>query len=458
MAEKVISTMNSESEKVLLAHCLRFPENMAIIFDGLKSEDFLSPKHRILFQAIREHPLTIGRIDKLLLSNTLKSKGWNIEPSELITLEDDYGFDGLDIDYHKREVILASQRRHLADFLSAQVKEIEEGNTDFEAVKGKLLDGINTISSDSFKSNCVKGSEAFFDEIRDLHSGRAINKAIPSGWKTLDDLLGGFRSNELSILTGETGSGKTTWAANLGYRFSKAGHPVLIASFEMKPLAIIRKMVAMETAYSFYDLKKEELESSLKTISFLPLHFIDIYGEIGITELRNSIYYAKRRHGIKLVILDHLHFFLRYAGDQERQAIDQALRDIKSWAMDLNIHIILIVHPTKLTYDNKVVHLNDLKGSSGLKQIPDNVLSIWRSRDGNDLKNPQNEIILYILKVRDDEGDEGKVILTFDKRSQGYEDSGPGLARPVEGRVSPDSSSPRSRVLSGKDLSSGYDQ
>jgi len=422
------------SEKAILAHCLRFPENMAIVLDGFKSEDFLSPKHRALFQAIREHPLTIGRIDKLLLSNNLKKKGWNIEPSELLTLEDEYSFDGLDIEYHKREVILASQRKRLANFLSVQAKEIEEGNTDFEGVKGKLLDGINNISSDSFKSNSVKATEAFFDEIRDLHSGQSINKAIPSGWEKLDDLIKGLRPNELSILTGETGSGKTTWAANLGYRLSKCGHPVLIASFEMKPMTIIRKMIQMESGYPFHDLKKQELESSLKVISSLPLHFIDVYGQIGISELRNSIYYAKRRHGVQLVILDHLHFFLRYSGDQERQAIDQALRDIKSWAMDLDIHIILIVHPTKLTYDNKVVHLNDLKGSSGLKQIPDNVLSIWRPRGEDNSKNPQNEILLYLLKVRDDSGDEGKVILTFDKRSQSYEDSGSGGAPAAEGK------------------------
>ena len=434
MVEKAISTMNSESENVIIAHCLRFPEDMATVLDGLKSEDFFSPKTRAIFQAIREHPLTIGHIDKLLLSNNLKAKGWDIPVSELITLEDEYSFDGLDIEYHKRELRLASQRQRLVDFLSGQQKEIEKGESDLETIKGKLLDGINIISSDSFKSNVVKSSKAFFEEIRDLHSGRAINKAISSGWKSLNDLLGGFRSNELSILTGETGSGKTTWAANLGYRLSKAGYPVLIASFEMKPMAIIRKMVQMESGYPFHDLKKQELESSLKVISSLPLHFIDVYGEIGISELRNSIYYAKRRHGIKLVILDHLHFFLRYSGDQERQAIDQALRDIKSWAMDLDIHIILIVHPTKLTYDNKVVHLNDLKGSSGLKQIPDNVLSIWRSREGNDLKNPKNEIVLYILKVRDDSGDEGKVILTFDKRSQSYSDSGQIETPLVEGK------------------------
>jgi replicative DNA helicase len=447
----------SDSEKAILAHCLRFPEDMAIILGDLKSEDFPSPKPKVLFQAIREHPLTIGHIDKLLLSNTLKAKGWDIPVSELITLEDEYSFDGLDIEYHKREVKLVSQRRRLVDFLSVQQREIEEGNIDLETIKGKLLDGINIISSDSFKSNVVKSSEAFFEEIRDLHSGHSINKAIPAGWKAFDGLLGGFRSNELSILTGETGSGKTTWAANLGYRFSKAGHPVLIASFEMKPMAIIRKMIQMDNGYPFHDLKKQELESSLKAISSLPLHFIDVYGEIGISELRNSIYYAKRRHGIKLIILDHLHFFLKYSGDHERLAIDQALRDIKAWAMQLDIHIVLIVHPTKLTYDNKVVHLNDLKGSSSLKQIPDNVLSIWRPRGEDDLKKPQGEVILYILKCRADEGDEGKVILTFDKRSQSYEDSGPGLARPTEGRKGSGPSSPSSRPPERHWLN-GYDQ
>ncbi len=307
-----------------------------------------------------------------------------------------------------------------------------------------------------FGSKLIKGPEAFFDEIRALHDGTLGNDGVPTGWDNFDAYLGGFRPNELTVLTGETASGKTTWAANLGYRFAKKSHPVLIASFEMKPVPIIKKMIQMDRGRPFGDLPKHEVEAAFRHISPLPLHFIDVYGEIGIPELRDAIYYSKRRYGVEIVVLDHLHFFLRYSGDQERQAIDQALRDIKSWAMELDIHILLIVHPTKLTYDNKVVHLNDLKGSSGLKQIPDNVLSIWRPRDGSDLKSPQNEIILYILKVRDDSGDEGKVILTFDKPSQSYGDSGPDHARSAEGRVTPESSSPSSRTPSGREWIGGY--
>lgn len=239
---------------------------------------------------------------------------------------------------------------------------------------------------------------------------------------------------------------------------NKTPCPVLIFSSEMKPKTIIRKMISMKSGRPLDQLSKSELEKTLKWISTLPIYFVDVYGELGLRELKDSIYYTKRRYGIGLVVIDHLHFFLKYSADFERQAIDQGLKEIKSWAMDLGIHIVLIVHPTKLTYDNKVVHLNDLKGSSGLKQIPDNVLSIWRPRGEDALKNPQNEIILYLLKVRDDSGDEGKLILTFDKRAQSYSDSGPGFARPAEGRGSPDSSSSSSRDLSGKDYASGINR
>jgi replicative DNA helicase len=192
-------------------------------------------------------------------------------------------------------------------------------------------------------------------------------------------------------------------------------------------------------------------------VSSIPIFFLDQYGETGLSQLREAIFYAKRCCKVKLVVLDHLHFFLKYSGDHERAAIDQALRDIKLWAMELGIHIILIVHPTKIETENRPIRLNDLKGSSGLKQIPDNVLSIWRPRNSDDLKHPQNEVILEVLKCRDDSGDEGKVILNFDKRSQSYSDSGPGLARPAEGRKGSRPSSPSSRPPE-RDWQSGYDQ
>jgi replicative DNA helicase len=226
----------------------------------------------------------------------------------------------------------------------------------------------------------------------------------------------------------------------------------------MKPPEIISKMVQAKTGGPIDELGQKELEGALKTISSLPLYFIDTYGEIGLDELKDAIYYSRRRYGVEVVLLDNLHFFLQVSEDRERQAIDNALKKIKSWAMELGIHIFLVVHPTKLTYDNSIVKLNDLKGSSGLKQIPDNVLSIWRPRGEDDFKNPTGEVVLHILKCRDDSGDEGKVILTFDKRSQSYSDPGPEGASSVEGRRNLGASSPKPRPLPRRDWANGYDK
>jgi twinkle protein len=308
-----------------------------------------------------------------------------------------------------------------------------------------------------FQLPLVRNISDFFDEVRAFHFGRLKSEGIRTGFAKFDGLLGGLRFTELTVLTGETGSGKTTWTANLGFRLAKIGHPVLIASFEMKPIKIIRKMIQMESGKLFYDLTEKELENNLIFISTLPIHFIDSYGEIDLLKLKDGIFYATRRFGIQVVILDHLHFFLKFSADNERHAIDQSLRDFKSWAMGLNIHILLVVHPTKIETENRPIRLNDLKGSSGLKQIPDNVLSIWRPI-GKDFQNREdNEVVLYILKCRDDFGKEGKLILRFDEKSQRYEDSGPGIAIPAEGRVGPERSSPRSRGPSGRDYASGCD-
>jgi twinkle protein len=300
------------------------------------------------------------------------------------------------------------------------------------------------VKAKPFSVGIVKGPGAFLDEIKDLFTGRSVDKGVLTGWSDFDGLLGGLRPNELTLLTGETASGKTTWAANLGYKLAKDGHPVLIASFEMKPATILKKMVSMASGRPASHHTLDSLLPFFTVISSMPLYFVDVFGEIGLAELKDAIYYARRRYGIEFVILDHLHFFLKYTEDHERQAIDQAVKSIKAWTMELGIHIVLIVHPTKLAQDNKVVCLNDLKGSSSLKQIPDNVISIWRPRGEDDLKNSTGEIILYVLKARDDSGDEGKVILTFDKQSQSYSNSGPGSDAPAEGKGLPHPS-PRSR-------------
>ena len=54
-------------------------------------------------------------------------------------------------------------------------------------------------------------------------------KGESTGWVTLDAVLGGIRPGELSVITGDTGSGKSTWSTALARHQALFGSPVLIA-------------------------------------------------------------------------------------------------------------------------------------------------------------------------------------------------------------------------------------
>ena len=409
--------MGEESkEEIIIGHLIRFPNEVFEISEALSPEDFSSSKLGAIFRAVQEH--SPEKCDVVTLSVTLKGWGWDIPISQLVALEE-FAFDGVDLSNLKKEIKVERQKRDFIRDLKSSLQQLEKEGSDLTEIHNDLSRKLLDIEAGISTNALLKQPSDFREQILNPKNSRAIF----TGLQEFDKLLGGLRQYEFTVVTGETASGKTTFGtAFLPYLLSQKGHPVLIASFEMKPPAIQKKMVQMVKGRPFYELSQSEREDGLDFIEELPLHFIDAYGQIGLRELKGAIFKAHKRFEIDLCVLDHLHFFLKYSADQERQAIDNAIRDIKSWAMDLGIHIILVVHPTKLETENRPIRLNDLKGSSGLKQIPDNVLSIWRPRGEDDLKKPQSEIILYVLKVRDDKGDEGKVILTFDKKSQSYSD------------------------------------
>lgn len=429
---------NNDAEKIIIAHLLRFPEMVFEITERLQPEDFSSPRMRALFQACLEH--SSKGYNLISLTSTLKGWGWDLSISECVGLQE-WAYEGIDLERVKDEIKIEAQKRSLAHCLKFNLQEIEKPGSDLTAIHEDLSQKLLNLQAGISTDSILKKPSDFRESLLDPQHSRSIQTGINS----LDSIMGGLRPNELTVGTGETGSGKTTFmAAFLPYILAQKGYPVLIASFEMKPEAIQRKLVQMTIGRPFTELNYSEKEKGIEYIESLPINFVDVYGQVGLRELRGAVFKARKQFDVNLVVLDHLHFFLKYTADHERQAIDAALVEIKSWAMTLGLHIILIVHPTKIETENRPIRMNDLRGSASLKQVPDNILSIWRPR-GEDFKKPQNEIILEVLKVRDDAGDEGKVILTFDKRSQSYSDSGPDLARSAEGRKGSGLSSPSSR-------------
>lgn len=277
-------------------------------------------------------------------------------------------------------------------------------------------------ASREYDDSVVKPTTAFCDDLR-AHIAGGQSRGRSTGWLTLDAVLGGIRDGELTVVTGDTGSGKTTFTTALCRNQAMQNVPSLVAPFEQRPHDVIGKLVSMEQAKSVYDLSKIELEQGIADVCEWPYYFVNIHGTTPLGTIKDAIYVAVRKFGVRFIVLDHLHFFLDCKPEEERTTIEATMRAMALWVQDLMAHIVLVVHPKALGTDRngnvRKPTIDHLKGSSGIKQTTWNVIRVWRMRQDT-LGAHDDDVEVSVLKCRSPAGSEGSIVLHFDRDGERY--------------------------------------
>jgi replicative DNA helicase len=79
-----------------------------------------------------------------------------------------------------------------------------------------------------------------------IADGEAAADTIPTGFPTLDGLLGGgLRRGDLIVLGGDAGVGKSALALAIALRAAEAGHQVTFATGEMDPRRVHERLLAI---------------------------------------------------------------------------------------------------------------------------------------------------------------------------------------------------------------------
>jgi len=209
--------------------------------------------------------------------------------------------------------------------------------------------------------------------------------AIPS-LPTLTNILKGVRRGELTVLTGATGSGKTTFLSQLSLDFAENGINVLWGSFEVKNTRLMHKLLrqfSREPLPSALDLKKrdgnanEVLQALADRFEDLPLYFMRFHGGSNVEDIVDAMEYAIYVHDVEHIILDNLQFML--TRDYSRGSFDKfdvqdyAVEVFRKFATEKNVHITLVVHPRKEDEGQKL-GISSIYGSAKSTQEADTVL------------------------------------------------------------------------------------
>lgn len=182
-----------------------------------------------------------------------------------------------------------------------------------------------------------------------------VYSEIPS----LDKIIEGFRPGTLSIVSGPTKQGKTTFCQTLTYNFYKEKFRSLWFSFDTPPIELI-----------------ERFPRDKSPIFYLPRrNFI----EKKITWIEAKIIEAIAKYDIKIVFVDHLESLARYSNNAPNYAaeLQSLVRELKDMAMRWNI-IIFVNHHIRQISEGQSPNWTHLKNSTGPAQEADITMMVWR--------------------------------------------------------------------------------
>jgi replicative DNA helicase len=194
-------------------------------------------------------------------------------------------------------------------------------------------------------------------------------RGLSTGYPKLDSIVGGFEDEELVVVSGGTGQGKTQWAQGIMLNMALEGIPVLFFTLEMPPV---------ETTIRFMKMIKSKGAGDV--LPDLPIYYY--HGDNASLEILEEAIKQGVERGIKCVFIDHLHFFAKTNQNQAAE-IGNIAREIKLMARRYHIPIVLIAHVRKVS-GGGIPGLEDLKDSSGIAQDADMVIMVWRKVDANE--------------------------------------------------------------------------
>ncbi|XP_016344803.1 twinkle mtDNA helicase [Sinocyclocheilus anshuiensis] len=256
-----------------------------------------------------------------------------------------------------------------------------------------------------------------FKQLREDVYGELANVEQVAGiqWSRFPELnriLKGHRKGELTVFTGPTGSGKTTFISEFALDLCMQGVNTLWGSFEINNVRLAKIMLTqfakqrLEENLDQYDMWADKFED-------LPLYFMTFHGQQNIKTVLDTMQHAVYLYDISHVIIDNLQFMM----GQENLSVDKfAVQDhiigaFRKFATNSCCHVTLIIHPRK-EEDDKELQTASIFGTAKASQEADNVLILQEKK----LVTCPGRRSLQVAKNRFD-GDVGIFPLEFNKAS-----------------------------------------
>lgn len=432
------------AEQSLLGALMQEPEKLVEVKAAVDVEDFYDEKNKDIYNAILRLdeagiiPDTTTIFEEINNSGAFKSMDASLYIVELYDITP----STRNIMHYANLVKRYSIYREIRSALLSSTEEMNQGNADIDSLTATLFDQVEKAmeraKTSQFK-NMKDVTNEVFQEIVARMSGEGQNIALPTGFSTLDQLVG-LGKGDLVILAARPSMGKTAFALNIALNVAGKNHrdesekkTVALFSLEMGADQLVSRMICSEGMLDSEKIKKGTLDNDDMMKLETAVHFLNqknIFIEdsafIKVNEVKAKCKLLKNEHGLDLVVIDYLQLLQgSKRTDNRQQEVSEISRSLKQMARELECPVIALSQLSRSVESrhDKRPMMSDLRESGSIEQDADIVSFLYRSdyyrsedADENEVQEPSDVSTVEVIVAKNRNGQVGTAELAFMKR------------------------------------------
>ncbi len=404
------------------------------VCEELSTDMFYLESHKKIYEVLTKLRNKDTAVDITTVSNELEKNKelGTIGGIEYLTEIVDTVATPANIEYYINIIFEKFVLRTLINKSTKIIDECYESSEDLNSIVENAEKSILAVNSDRMTKE-IKPIQEVLDkaqeEIEFLAKYGGDVTGIPTGFIDLDRRTTGFHGNELIIMAGRPGMGKTAlaicMAANMAIQAKKS---VAFFTLEMGATQIVNRMFSAIGQIDSMKLRTGKFEHTdwkkyNETLSLLAdtKFYIDDTPGITVSEIRSKCRRLKNSDkGLDAIVIDYLQLISsssKYSG-QRTNEVSEISRDLKKLAMELEVPVIALAQLSRgvEAREDKRPLMSDLKESGSIEQDADIVMFIYcddyykfKSKDSPNISPTE----LIISKNRS--GGTGTVELIFER-------------------------------------------
>lgn len=426
-----------ESERVILGAILLDNQLISQAIEHLSKDDFYSPLHRRIFNAMMSLFERSERIDPILIGEELKKDGAIDLIGGIAAITNlTYGLPHFsDILDYARIVKSKATVRNLIKVCNQITSEALAEEEEAEIILDHAEQMIFALADERTRQGFahVKPiAETVLAKVQEYarRETHALT-GLATGFRELDQMTSGLQKTDLIIVAARPSMGKTALCLTLAQNAAILESAVVaVFSLEMSKEQLVMRMLSSEArvdAHRFRTgyLTRDEwgrLAQSIGTLSEAKI-FIDDTPGISVMEMRaKTRRLVAEQKKLDLVVVDYMQLMSGSRRTESRQQeVSQISRELKGLAKELDVPVVALSQLSRAPEARNPPKplMSDLRESGSIEQDADVVAFIYREEYYK--QSEENAGIAEILISKQRNGPTGSIKLAFLKEFTRFE-------------------------------------